>query len=116
MTTILLDLDGCVFKQKPGLSEAILEPMELLPGVKSKFNDWNWQNVKLILITGRKESSRELTEKQLRDNGLFWDLLILGADAGGCRYLINNLKKDSEEPTAIAINLKENEGLINVTI
>ena len=116
MKTYFIDIDAVIFKQKPGLTEAILEPMEVLPGVLSFFNDANWGNHKIILTTGRKESARDITIKQVHDAGLFFDVLLCGLDAGGVRVLINNLKKDSEEPTAIAINLKENEGLINVTI
>lgn len=109
--TLIIDLDGTIFRQKPNLSNAILEPMELLPGVLAAFNDWNWKNYKIVLLTGRKESSRAITEKQLTEAGLFWDVLVMGMDAGGQRFLINNLKDNSPEPTAIAINLKQNEGL-----
>ena len=115
-SVIFLDLDGSIFKQKATLSEVINEPIELLPGVSERFNFWNWNGDQIILTTGRKESTRALTEKQLRDNGLYWDILIMGLNTLGPRILINNLKSNSDEPTAIAINLKENEGLINVTV
>jgi hypothetical protein len=114
--TIFIDIDGVIFKQKPDLSSAMEDNMELCEGVLEKFNEWNWKNYNIILTTGRKESTRISTEGQLRKAGVYWDLLIMGLDAGGQRILINNLKESNDTPTAVAINLKQDEGLKNVRI
>jgi hypothetical protein len=114
MRTFFIDVDGTIFKQKPNLSNVLLEEMELLPGVIEFFNKAVWNNDKIILTTGRKESTREITEKQLAKAGLFYDTLIMGLDAGGTRVLINNLRENNEKPTAVAINIKQDEGLGNV--
>ena len=122
MKTIFCDIDGVLLKQVDELSDVTTtKTLVLNPGVLKKFNEWNWKNYKIVLTTGRKESTRAETEVQLKTLGLFWDVLIMGLDAGGERYLINNLRGKAEKKsfytkTAYAINLKQNEGLINVNI
>ncbi len=115
MKTIFIDIDGTIIKQKNNLSD-IQENLELCDGVLDKFNQWNWNNYKIILITGRKESTREVTEKSLKSLGLFWDHLIMGLDAGGCRYLINNRKYLDHQDTCYAINVNQDEGLKSLNI
>lgn len=110
--TIFLDIDGCILKHMGNLHEIWLErdnPV-ILPGVVEAFNEWESKGYRIILTTGRKESMRELTVKQLAAVGIYYDHLLCGL-GGGARYLINDLKPNSDAPTAIAINLKRNEGL-----
>lgn len=114
--TIFIDIDGTIFKQVNGMTEVMKQPMQLLEGVLERFQEWNWKNYKIVLTTGRKESSRDITEQQLRDAGLYWDVLLMGLDIGGARVLINNLKSPDGFDTATAINLEMNEGLSNVKI
>lgn len=113
--TIFLDIDGTLLKHH-GLTgqQSKLEPI-LLPGVKDKLNEWEENGYKIILITGRKESERKLTKKQLSDVGIRYDMLIMGVSRGD-RVLINDMKLDSIEPTAVGINVKRNEGLKNINI
>ena len=113
--TLFIDIDGCLVNHIGDLSALIENPPKLLPGVKEKFNEWDKKGYRIILTTGRKESIRSLTEQQLTSLGLFWDVLLMGI-GGGPRYLINDLKPDSDAPMAIAINLKRNEGLININL
>jgi hydroxymethylpyrimidine pyrophosphatase-like HAD family hydrolase len=113
--TIFLDIDGCIFKHKGNLSTQIKNISELLPGVLEKLNEWEAAGHKIILVTGRKESMRKLTEEQLTSAGVFYDQLIMGVNRGQ-RILINDLKPDTGEITAVAIQLIRNEGLKNVEI
>jgi len=113
--TIFLDIDGCILKHQGGMSDIILSEVKILPGVKEKFSEWDASGYKIILTTGRRESSRELTEKQLRQFGLFWDHLIMGCNRGQ-RILINDIKPNSEQLMAISINLKRDIGLKDVII
>jgi len=112
--TIFVDIDGTLIKQKKNLSDVVLDDIELLSGVLEVFDEWNWKGYKIVLVTGRKESTREKTEKSLRSLGLFWDHLIMGLDVGGARVLINDSKNCSELKTATAITLQRNEGFINL--
>jgi hypothetical protein len=113
--TIVCDIDGCIFKHQGSLHEMINSEPELLDGVKEKFDDWDKKAYKIILLTGRKESMRSLTEQQLRKCGLFWDFLIMGATRGE-RVLINDRKPGLDSNTATAFNLTRNSGLSSVVI
>lgn len=109
--TIFLDIDGTIIKH-PGSFLSIISDAdnnELLPGVKEMFTKWEAEGSFIVLTTGRKESMREMTEKQLRGYGLFWDMLLMGIN-NGPRVLINDRKPDGRT-TAFAINLSRNTGL-----
>tara|TARA_R110000824_G_scaffold319174_2_gene506288 strand:- start:244 stop:585 length:342 start_codon:yes stop_codon:yes gene_type:complete len=113
MKTIFIDIDGTLVTQLDNLSEVILDAPNILPGVLDKFDSWNWKGYKIIITTGRKESTREATEKELRSLGLFWDYLIMGLDAGGERILINN---SDGHAAAKAITVKTNQGLEKINL
>jgi hypothetical protein len=108
-STIFLDIDGSILKHF-GSPDLIFVQQPILSGVIDKFREWDAKGFKIILTTGRKESLREITEKQLKFHGLFWDVLIMGL-GGGVRYLINDLKPNSNLATAVAVNLKRDGGL-----
>jgi len=108
--TIICDIDGCILQHMGSLYKMQTDPPILLNGVKEKFDEWDKKAYKIVLLTGRKESMREITEKQLRSHGLFWDVLVMGATRGQ-RVLINDLKPSSDGPTACAVNLIRDEGL-----
>ena|SRR5581483_9684758 len=113
--SIFLDIDGTVFVHHGSLSDQISKAPVLLSGVKEKFSEWESKGYLIILVTGRKESMRSLTEKQLADHGLFFDQLIMGI-GGGVRVLINDLKSDATYETAIAVNVERNKGIADVDI
>tara|TARA_R100000231_G_C5188652_1_gene123557 strand:- start:131 stop:493 length:363 start_codon:yes stop_codon:yes gene_type:complete len=116
--TIFCDLDGTLVKH-PG-AEGILNAMnpdhelELLPGTE-EFLKWvDLNRHYLVITTGRKESCREATIKQLQRARIWYDELIMGFGSGD-RILINDKKTDGRE-TASAINLERNGGLKDVKI
>ena len=113
MKTIFIDIDGTILRQKDNLSNVILEAPVILPGVIDKFNSWNWSGYKIVITTGRKESTREKTEKELMSLGLFWDHLIMGLDVNGQRILINN---SDDLETAKAITVATNQGLEDINL
>lgn len=108
-STIIVDIDGTLIKHHGSLSAQITNEPELLPNVLKKFSDWDKAGCKIILLSGRRESMRKATEDQLISLGLFWDQLILGATRGK-RILINDMKTNSIEHTAEAVNLERNKG------
>ena len=113
--TIFLDIDGCIFKHKGNLSTQVIEPEELLPGILEKINEWDAEGHSIILVTGRKESLREFTQKQLIKHGIYYDNLIMGVNRGE-RVLINDKKINNDMCVARAIEIPRNEGLINVIL
>ena len=113
--TIICDIDGTlVIHTPPAVATLPSHKMTLLDDTISKISEWERKGYNIILLTGRKESMRKVTEKQLRKIGIFYDQLIMGV-GGGARYLINDLKPDGKE-TAFAINLERNTGIKNINI
>jgi hypothetical protein len=111
--TIILDLDGTVFKHHGSLAKQLLEEAELLPGAMEKILEWERLGCRIIILTGRKESMRSVTIQQLERLGIVYDTLVMGV-GGGRRVLINDFKDGSTLPTAIAVNVIRNGGLEHV--
>jgi len=111
--TIFCDIDGTIFKHHGDIHKNILEPSIILDGVLDKFKEWDKNNYKIILTTGRKEGTREQTKEQLKLIGLNYDKLIMGLPNGD-RILINDKKENGIDYTAYAYNVVRNEGLSNI--
>lgn len=108
--TIFIDIDGTlVVHGAPGSTSHVDYRMTAFPGTIQKLNEWDAKGYNIILTTGRRESMREVTEKQLREVGIFYDQLIMGI-GGGPRILIND-KKPGGDLTAFSINIDRNYGI-----
>jgi len=121
--TIFCDIDGTILQHAGEMENLIsvlgnprheLNP-KLLPGVKERFQEWEEKGYNIILTTGRRESLRVSTEQQLFVLGISYDQLIMGI-GGGQRVLINDLKPNNTESTAIAICLERNKGMEDIKI
>ena len=116
--TIFCDIDGTLVKF-PDTFEGFKNlpkgehKMELLDGSLDKLWEWETSGYNIILTTGRKESMRPETERQLREVGIFWDHLIMGLGPGP-RYLVND--KNAGSNTAYAINVERNGGIKDVEL
>ena len=113
--TIFCDIDGTITKYPYTGDYDLDSDMKPLKGTIKKLWGWDKEGHVIILTTGRKEGLRDSTISQLRRAGIIYDKLIMGI-GGGTRVLINDLKPDREGDTAIAINLKRDEGIENVKI
>ncbi len=114
--TIFCDLDGTLVKhsnpidvQNPNLE------LEVLPGTHERLVEWDTKGYYIVITTGRKESARQPTIKQLSRAGIIYDQLIMGF-GGGDRILINDRKKDNERDTASVINLTRDKGVEDVEL
>jgi len=115
--TIFLDMDGTLVAYDSSNVATQFDPntkLTLLPGVREKLNEWIKEDYKIIITTGRKESNREVTEKQLRDLSIIYDQLVMGL-GGGPRVVIND-SKQGEADRAYAVNLVRNKGLGGVKL
>lgn len=108
-TTIICDIDGCIFQHDGFDIDDANTP--LLPGVSEQFNLWKSQNAYIVLVTARPESLRQITRNQLCKYSIPYYVLVMNAGSGR-RILINDLKPYSTEDTAIAINLERDKGFI----
>jgi hypothetical protein len=115
MKTIFCDIDGTLLLHHGDLNAQYTEKASILEGTVEKIKEWDKKKYNIILVTGRRESMRNKTEHQLESLGIFYDKLIMGI-GGGPRIMINDLKPNSEEPTAIAVNIKRNKGVKNVKV
>lgn len=114
--TIFCDIDGTLVKHKsPTETTKTEHTPQLLPGTIDTLLEWDKKGYNIILISGRRESSRKQTEQQLASLGIIYDRLILGV-GGGKRYLINDRKPAGHEDYAIAINLTRDIGIGNTEI
>jgi hydroxymethylpyrimidine pyrophosphatase-like HAD family hydrolase len=113
--TIICDIDGTlVYHCNPHTVSKSTHKMELLTGTIEKLLEWERKGYNIILLTGRKESIRKVTEQQLSEIGIFYDQLIMGV-GGGTRYLINDFKPNGEE-AAFAINVERNKGINDIIL
>mgnify|MGYP000613199103 CR=1 FL=1 len=113
--TIFLDIDGTLVKHYGSLVEQFSGSLSLLDGTLDKLSEWDKKGYNIILTTGRRNSMRAVTEKQLEDLGIFFDQLIMGI-GGGSRVVINDRKLNKTDDTAFAINLTRNEGISKIKI
>lgn len=111
--TIFCDIDGTILKHKGDIYKNVLETPEILNGVLDKFQEWDKNNYKIILTTGRKPSTRKQTIEQLNSLGIIYDELIMGLPNGD-RILINDKKFNGVDNTAYVYNLVRNEGMNNL--
>ena len=114
--TIFCDIDGTLIKHShPNEASKNGFKAELLEGTIEKLLEWERKGYRIILTTGRKESMRTQTIKQLQDVGIMYDLLIMGFGSGP-RYLINDRRPENNQETAFAINVGRDEGIKNINI
>lgn len=106
--TIFLDIDGTICEHDDEV-HAGGKRMTLLPGVLDRLHEWHSKGYNIIITTGRDEIKRPMTEKQLVEAGIVYDVLLMGL-GGGVRVLINDSKPDGEI-TAKAYSLVRNTGL-----
>ncbi len=104
--TWIIDLDGTIFRHNAYLESSKREVP--LPGVKDFFSKIPPEDF-IIIVTSRDSIYKESTEKSLTENGLRYNILLMGLPVGE-RILIND-KKESGMKTAYAINIKRNVGL-----
>ena len=110
MKTIICDIDGTLLNYLHDVIPHSGHKRDhvALPGVVKKMRQWEVQGCRIIIITGRRESERARTEKDLRFHNIPYDMLIMGfADTG--RVLINDVGGKGE-CKAHAVSLPRDQG------
>lgn len=109
--SIFCDIDGTLWNHVGDVhQQSICKEHKLLNNTIESINLWDKLGYKIILTTGRKESLRNKTEKELEKLGIIYDTLIMGL-GGGDRILINDRKEKGLKNTCYAINLVRNKGI-----
>ena len=113
--TLILDIDGVLLHHHGTLSKQWIASPIKLPGVTDKFHEWDRKGYHIVLLTGRRECMRKATETQLAILGIHYHQLVMGV-TGGQRVLVNDLKENSDYPTAKAICVERNAGIMELEI
>lgn len=113
--TVFCDIDGTLVPHTGDTIKNLSNWSNALPGAIDAIRNWDRANYRIILTTGRKESTRAATEKQLNLYGIVYDDLLMGLPNGD-RIILNDRKNRGAINTAYAINLVRNQGLENVDI
>lgn len=103
--TWIFDLDGTLVLHN-GYKNGI---DTLLPGVKEFFETVIKDGDYVLILTARKSEYKDITEKFLFDNSIFYDKIIYDLPVG--ERLLFNDKKESGLITSYCFNLKRDEGL-----
>ena len=111
--TIFCDIDGTLIEHYGNQTQQLSNP-KLLKGTVDTINSWDRAGYNIILVTGRRESTRKITETQLSSLGIFYDQLVMGI-GGWDRVLIND-KKSNGRITAYAYNLERNSGISSLNL
>ncbi len=112
--TVFCDIDGTLLRHLGDICENY-RSHALCAHAKETIQAWDKLNYKIILTTGRQESLRQETEKQLTALGIVYSQLIMGLP-NGSRVVVNDKKPNGIENTAYAINVVRNGGLMNVDL
>jgi uncharacterized HAD superfamily protein len=107
-STIFCDIDGTIFKYRKFETYKSSQP-ELLPKVKEQITKWRKDGHMVILTTARPEDLYVHTLKELSNNGIEFDKLIMGIERGP-RYVINDMDPAKPGERAIGINLNRDKG------
>ena len=113
--TIICDIDGTLIKHYGDIVLNITNKSEILNNTLESIKQWEKLNYKIVLLTGRKECTRKITQDQLANLGIVYDQLVMGV-TNGDRVLINDKKLNGINNTAYAVNVVRNKGLENIDI
>jgi len=113
--TVFCDIDGTLVPHTGDITHNFSDMSGPLPGVLDAIRAWDRANYRIILTTGRKESTRAATEAQLKAFGIVYDDLIMGLPNGD-RVVINDRKSRGIRNTAYAVNIVRNKGLEKVDL
>lgn len=113
--TYFVDIDGTIFKYRNfnELGHTKPEPIQdVIDYINNEFDN----GAIIIITTARPESYRLLTEHELNMLNVRHHKILMSCGRGS-RIVLNDLDPNNLEiPRAVGINLKRNEGLINVEI
>lgn len=107
--TYFVDIDGTVFKyRKFGTYET--EKAQVINSTFEHLRELEANGDMIILTTARPENLYEHTLKELNENGIPFNKLIMGIERGS-RVVVNDRDPAKGEDRAIAINVDRDKGI-----
>lgn len=114
MQTYFMDIDGTLLEHINDFENIhTYESLRALPGANSKTAEIHCRGDMIILTTARPESLREITVKQLKNAGVFYDILIMGVGAGN-RILVNDYAENKPYKAWAYNVLRNKEGIKHI--
>lgn len=107
--TIFSDIDGTLIEQVR-FEELNPNIVNVLPGVKEKFNQWFDEGHYIVLTTARPEPLREITIQQLQNAGILYHQLVMGIGREERILINNNSKGEPNKPRAMAVAVRRDAG------
>ena len=107
--TFFIDLDGTVLMHGHRYSNLYEGQNEACPGVIEAMDELDSQGHTIVLVSARKESSREFTQRLLDRLGIPYDHLILGVSQGK-RIVVNDIISETSAPRAGNVNVITDQG------
>jgi NDP-sugar pyrophosphorylase family protein len=108
-SSYFFDIDGVIYENGSEFWEPKWGENKIIIDAKNKINRLFDSGNQIILTTSRPEKFREITIKQLNEDGILYHQLIMGV-FHGTRYLINDYSNTNPYPAAKAINTRRNSG------
>lgn len=108
--TYFIDIDGTLFKYRKFETLTTTQP-ELIQSVAEKIRQWHSEGHHIIFTTARPKEYYVHTLKELSNNGIPMDQIVMGIERGP-RYLINDMDPAKPGKRAIGINLVRDLGFI----
>ena len=106
--TLFVDIDGCIVGASSNYMKPFLgETQALKENIEALNNLYDSGKVTVVMTTARFEKYRELTENQLKREGLKYHKLIMGLPHAK-RIVINDFAASNPYPSCEAINLPRN--------
>lgn len=113
--TYFIDIDGTILKYR-NFGEYDVIAAEPTPGAVEKLNEIHAAGHMIVLTTARPEDRREITLRELAENKVPYDRLVMGL-ARGRRHLINDRSpKDPGVDRAIGWNIERDAGLADIAV
>lgn len=106
--TYFFDLDGTVLMHAHRYSN-LPNQDELCPGVREALDEIDSRGDKIILVSARKESAREITEKTLQSLAVPYDQLVLNVGQGK-RVIVNDKMTEDSDSRCSAVDVITDEG------
>jgi hypothetical protein len=109
---LVLDIDGVIFRnQSKFFAPFWNDPVEPIAENVAHIIRLQKRGAQLVFVTSRPESLRERTLADLTAAGLRVHALVMGCNHG-TRYLVNDFATSNAYPSAIAVNLERNRGML----
>ncbi|USO00440.1 MAG: hypothetical protein H6810_07030 [Phycisphaeraceae bacterium] len=107
--TYIIDIDGVLYENGRRHWAPRWGESAPIPEAVGAVRELSARGQCIVLMTSRPECFRDATERQLREEGVPYDKLVMGV-LHGTRYVVNDYADSTPFPAAVAVNTRRNSG------